>query len=280
MDIAVLGATGTLGRLLSSRLEAAGHTVRRGSRREGVDAVTGVGLDDLLRGVDVVIDSMNTTALSARRARRDFDRIATNVARSALRHDVDRIVCVAIAGAADPSVNRLMGYYQGKAVQERAYRAASVPSTIVHSTQWFELVDQLVWRASLGPLAVLPTMRMALVAASSVADLVVSEAVDPEPPSLRLLADQGPADPRPMTDRGNREIAIRGPEILTGAQAARRIRDGYGSVGGSTSSLIAELPYFGLAVAWNGLIPADALVDDVTLEDWIASRREAAPLQP
>lgn len=76
-----------------------------------------------------------------------------------------------------------------------------------------------------------------------------------------------------MTDRGNRRIAIRGPEVLTGAEAARRIRDGYGSVGGSTAPLITELPYLGLGIARGGLIPADGLVDDVTLEEWIAARR-------
>ena len=37
-----------------------------------------------------------------------------------------------------------MGYYRGKAAQEARYQNAKIPTTIVRSTQWFELAETLV----------------------------------------------------------------------------------------------------------------------------------------
>jgi len=54
---AVAGATGRLGRHIVDRLERDGHDVVAMSRSQGVDLVTGEGLDAALDGVDVVIDA-------------------------------------------------------------------------------------------------------------------------------------------------------------------------------------------------------------------------------
>ena len=52
MRVAVAGATGRIGRLTVAALERAGHEPVRISRGAGVDAYTGNGLDDALRGAD------------------------------------------------------------------------------------------------------------------------------------------------------------------------------------------------------------------------------------
>src|SRR5262249_49606838 len=54
--IAVVGATGRLGRPLADILRARGHRVTAISRALGVDVVTGAGLAAALDGADVVID--------------------------------------------------------------------------------------------------------------------------------------------------------------------------------------------------------------------------------
>jgi 3-phenylpropionate/trans-cinnamate dioxygenase ferredoxin reductase component len=257
MKVTVLGATGTIGTLIVARLHEFGHDVVAASRSSGVDAVTGSGLDEAFTGADAVIDCLNIESMSAVKALEFFTTTAGNVSAAARRAGVGRIVCVSIAGASDPAVNKSYGYYRGKAAQEHAYRSSGLPLTIIHSTQWFELVSTIVQRTTLGPVSVIPTMRMAAVAAESVARLVVEEAA---------RTHDGP---------GIREVAIRGPEIATAAEVARKILAAKGSIGGKSPKKILELPLFGQASAGRGLIPDEAIVDDVTLEQWMAGETEA-----
>lgn len=252
MRITVLGATGTIGTRIAEHLTAAGHEVVRAGRSTGVDASTGEGLDGALAGAEAVVDCVNIETLSSRKAVAFFSTTARNVATAARRAGTGRIVCVSIAGATDPKINRGYGYYRGKAAQEHVYRSSGVPVTLIHSTQWFELIADIVRRTTLGPVAVLPTMKMAAVAADSVARMVVAEAVRDAPAAVH-------------------ELAVRGPEVATGKEIARAILAARGSIDGRQPRVLAELPYFGLAIATGGLIPGDALTDDVTVRDWLKS---------
>ncbi len=275
MRIAILGGRGTLGTLVAGALEQRGHEVAVLGRRDGVDALTGEGLDAALVGVDVVVDALNFQGMSAKKARAFFGGTARTVTAAAARAGVRRVVVVSIAGAADPEVHRRHGYYAGKAEQEAAYLAAATgraaegaPVTIVHSTQWFELVDQMVSMIPLGPAALLPTMRMAAVSAGSVAAFVAATAE-------RDAAD----DTLPVV----RSLAIRGPEVATGAELARTIAAVRGTVGGRRPRVFWELPLFGKAIASGGLVPGGprgeavigaaggvepVTVDPVTVREW------------
>ena len=250
MDIAVLGAAGTLGRHLVTHLETAGHTVRALGRRTGVDALTGDGLAEALQGTDLVVDAISTPSLSSRRAVETHTRAAGNIARAAEQGGARRVLCVSIAGAADPEVHKRFAYYQGKAAQEAVYLDADLPVTLVHSAQWFEIAGLLLSQASLGPVALLPTMRMAPIAADRVAARIARE----------VEVDE---------DSAHRSFVLRGPKELTSAQLVRRILARRGSIDGRSPRLVAELPYLGSAIAGGGLIPADAEVDDMDLEEWL-----------
>lgn len=259
MRMAILGGRGTLGTLVAGALKQRGHDVTVLGRRDGVDALTGEGLDAALAGVDVVVDALNFQGMNATKARSFFGGAARQVSAAAARAGVKRVVVVSISGAADPEVHRRHGYYAGKAEQEAAYVAAATgpaaggaPVTIVHSTQWFELVDQMVSMIPLGPLALLPTMRMAAVSASAVAEFVAATAE----------RDAADASLPPA-----RSVSIRGPEIATGAELARSIATVRGSVGGRRPRVFWELPLFGGAIASGGLIPGGtdgAAVRDVS----------------
>lgn len=257
MDIAVLGSTGTIGRSLSGKLEEAGHTVRRLSRTTGVDARSGRGLDAALEGAEVVVDAVNVQAIRGDRAVSFFTRAAQNIARSAERAGARRVVCVSIAGAARPEVRGAFGYYRGKAAQERAYQDARIPATIIRSTQWFELAEQMAAQASIGPLAVLPTMRMAPLSAHRAARHIVPEVVREDV-------------------AGDRTLAIRGPEEMTTAQLVRRILAARGEIGGRRLRVVTELPYLGRGLAGGGLIPRDGIVDELTLGAWLDGGGAAA----
>ncbi|GAA4474823.1 SDR family oxidoreductase [Enteractinococcus fodinae] len=250
MKIVVLGATGTIGAKITEHLQTTGHEVVQASRSRGVDAATGEGLHDAFTGANAVIDCLNIETLSEKKAVRFFSKTSHNVVRVARRTGLTHVLCVGIAGAADPKVNAANGYYKGKAVQEKIYQASGLPVTVIHSTQWFELIDNLVRRASVGPVTLLPTMRMAPVAADSVA---------------RLVADCAVADP----PSGVQRVAIRGPEITTGVDMAQAILAAHGRVGGRRPRILKQVPFLGKATATGGLIPQDTIVDDITLEAWL-----------
>lgn len=272
MRIVVLGASGTLGSLLVDRLRADGHEVVAASRSTGVDAFTGRGLQEAFAGADAVIDSVSQVSFRAAKAIGFFTTTAGNICAEARRAGVGRLVCVSIAGAADGEVNKGYGYYQGKSAQEHAYRSSGLPVTLIHSTQWFELVPIMLQMTTLGPVAVLPTMRIAAVAADSVARLVAEEAV--RPAGDQATGHDAGREPQVRT------VAIRGPETATAAHVARRMVEALGSVGGKAPRTILEAPLFGRAMAGGGLIPEEGIVDDVTLEEWLERQPKTSPEYP
>jgi len=56
MKIVVIGGRGLIGSKVASKLGAQGHDVIIGSRRSGVDSLTGEGLADAVAGADVLVD--------------------------------------------------------------------------------------------------------------------------------------------------------------------------------------------------------------------------------
>ncbi len=91
MRIAVAGATGVVGRHVVDEVRRAGHDPVPMARALGVDVVTGEGLAEALRGVDVVIDVLSTNVDDGRQG----DRL--------LRDDVDQPVAGGAGGRRTPS---------------------------------------------------------------------------------------------------------------------------------------------------------------------------------
>src|SRR5699024_9890381 len=255
MRITVLGATGTIGSRIADHLQERDHQVQRASRGTGLDAWDAAGLESAFKDSAVVVDCVNVRAISARTSREFFTGTATNIAHAAQSAGVSRVVCVSIAGASDPKVNRLFGYYQGKAAQEQVYQRSAVPTTIVHSAQWFELMDDVVRRATFGPLTVLPTMKMAALAADRAAAIIADDTE------------------RHAGDTNDRTLAVRGPEVATTLQICRAILASRGSIDGRRPRLMTQAPYLGRAIATGGLIPDHALTDDLTLDHWLSGTR-------
>jgi len=172
MKIAVIGATGTIGSKIAAELEKRGHEVVPISRSHGVDVSSLADLSAALTGVDVVIDAINNMIMSSKKAQTAFISTSSNIAQAAADNDVKRIVCVSIAGVENPAVSRGYGYYAGKAAQEKTYQDSAVDTVIIRSTQWFELLDPIVQQVTVGPVSVLPTMKMAPIPADAAAQLV------------------------------------------------------------------------------------------------------------
>ncbi|MEV5169595.1 hypothetical protein AB0L10_00535 [Streptomyces flaveolus] len=77
MKIAVAGGTGLAGRLVVEALRARGHAPVVLSRGQGVDLLSGAGLDAALAGAEAVVDVSNVTTTRGSVSVDFFDRDGT-----------------------------------------------------------------------------------------------------------------------------------------------------------------------------------------------------------
>ncbi|MEU4428006.1 NAD(P)H-binding protein [Actinoplanes sp. NPDC024001] len=166
--IAVAGGTGLIGRMVVGAARRDGHEVRVISRSQGVDLMSGAGLDDALRGVRVVIDAANVTTMSRSKAVEFFGTTTGRLLEAGQRAGVAHHVALSIVG-----IDRVdYGYYEGKRRQEELVTAAPVPWTILRATQFHEFAGQILDRVP-GPVVVVPRMLTQPVAAVEVAGELV-----------------------------------------------------------------------------------------------------------
>lgn len=143
----VTGGTGTLGRLVVTRLRSVGCTVRVLSRHrraagEGIELVTG----DLEtgQGVDAAVDGAEVVVHCAGGPRGD-ELKAVNLVRAAGRAGVRHLVYISVVGAdrvpVVSAVDRAMfSYFAAKRAAERVVAASSLPWTTLRATQFHELM--------------------------------------------------------------------------------------------------------------------------------------------
>lgn len=258
MRTVVLGAGGQVGRQVVDRLRDEGVDVVAASRTTGTDAYRNAGLTDAVTDADVVVDCLNVTTMKAKAAVDFFATTATNVGRAAHAAGA-AVVCLSIANATDPEVNRKFGYYQGKSAQEQAYRRELEPKalTIVASTQWYELAAQMMGTMRLGPLALVPHMRCRPAAAVDVAEVVAREAIT-------AARNETRSEPR--------VIEVAGPDELDLVTVARSIARQQGA-----PRWVAGVRFGGAAIRNGGLVPADPeVVTPTTLPEWVARQYPAS----
>ena len=207
------GGTGVLGRLLVPRLLQRGHAVRVLSRRSDATVVaparvvtgdlrSGAGLDDAVRGVDVVVHAATSPFRQTRRTDVDGSQRLIDALRGG---DVHNVIYVSIVG-----VDRHpMAYYRAKHAAEQVLEKSGLPTTILRATQFHDLVDGMLSRV--GWLPVLPVPR------GFVFQPVDSGEVADE---LARLVDAGPLGRVP--DMGG--PAVRGIKDLTRAWLRARGR--------------------------------------------------------
>lgn len=192
MKIAVAGATGRVGRHVVDVLEGWGHDVVPISRGNGVDVITGTGLDAALAGVECVVDAATGPSADQHEATRFFTTAAANLQQASTQAGVRRIVLVSIIG-----IDRFQGGYNAaKLTHERAMLAGPVPVRILRAAQFHEFVGQLMDWGTQGEVAYLPRMRTQLIAARSVADALADLATGPDAGSVpeAVLEIAGPRE--------------------------------------------------------------------------------------
>lgn len=206
MRIAVVGGTGTVGKYVVMAAEQAGHHVAALSRRVGVDVQTGAGLDAALVGVDVIVDAINVETLSRSKATAVFTESTRRLHRVGAAQGVSRLVTLSIVG-----IDRVpSGYYQAKLAQEAAALDGPLPATIVRATQFHEFPAQAFKRVHLGPIALMPQMRVQPIAARSVGEVLVKVATAPLAETTIEVAGPEPAD---MVDMARETVARLGQRM-------------------------------------------------------------------
>jgi uncharacterized protein YbjT (DUF2867 family) len=243
--IVVLGATGVVGRHTASVAASRGAEVVSAARATGVDAALGTGLDEAFAGAHSVVDLTNVTTLRRGPATEFFSAVAANVQGAASRAGVSHVVVLSIVGVARC---RAFGYYAAKLVHERRHLDGPLGAHVVRATQFHEFPGQLLARATAGPVAFVPALRVQTVAARSVAEVLVDAALGAPP------AGHGP------------DVAGPGPEAalpeLARAVVARR--------GGPRVVSLPVPGEVGRAVRAGALLPApDALLVGPGFDDWL-----------
>ena len=147
MKIVVVGASGLVGSRLVTMLTRDGHDVVAASRRSGVDAVTGEGLAEALRGASVVVDVSNSPSFEDAAVMKFFKTSTHNLLTSEVAAGVRHHVALSVVGT-----GRLLqsGYLRAKFAQEKLIKDASVPYSIVQATQFFEFLGVIADAATHG----------------------------------------------------------------------------------------------------------------------------------
>lgn len=176
MRIAVVGGTGTLGRLVIVELRRRGHDVRvlsRSSPDWPVDLRTGAGLADAVGGCDAVVDASNDDSKQAAQTLVDgVKRLLAAEAAAGVGHHV----CVSIVGCESVQAK----YFATKVAQELAVKDGPVCWSIVRATQFHELVSRSFEQASRWGIVPLPRVRVQPVACEEVA-VTVADVAEGEP---------------------------------------------------------------------------------------------------
>jgi uncharacterized protein YbjT (DUF2867 family) len=256
MRVVVIGGTGQIGSRLVHRLAEHGHDAVAASPSSGVNALTGEGLDEALRGADVVVDVSNSPALEDHAVMRFFTTSTANLLAAGRRAGVQHHLALSVVGS-----DRLpeSGYFRAKVAQEALIRAAPMRSTIIRATQFFEFLGGIADSATDRDTVRLPPALLRPVAADDVASTIERVATGEHSGAVLELA--GPEEAR-LDDFVKR--------VLAAARDPRRV--------------IADpmARYFGASLGERALLPdPGALRGPTSFGTWLEAQssasRQAAP---
>jgi uncharacterized protein YbjT (DUF2867 family) len=247
MKIVVIGGSGLIGSQVVRTLNEHGHDAVAASPSSGVNALTGDGLDEALRGADVVVDVTNSPSFEDAAVLNFFETSTGNLLSAEATAGVRHHVALSIVGAdrADQS-----GYMRAKVAQERLIEGSQVPYTIVRATQFFEFVGAIADEATNGTTIRLSPAFIQPMAASDVAAAVVTA-----------------AEGEPV----NGIVEIGGPEKFRFEEFIRRYLQSTADKREVTSDPDAR--YFGALLDDDTIVPGSgATLYETRLEDWLRSQ--------
>ena len=247
MKIVVIGGTGLIGSQVVTTLKAAGHEVLAASPNTGVNAVTGEGLVEALKGATVVIDVANSPSFADEAAMDFFVRAGRNLAAAEKDAGVSHHVALSVVGT---ELLLDSGYFRAKLAQEELIASAGVPWTLVRATQFFEFVAAIAGAAIVDGVARVTSASIQPIASADVAAKVAEAALAP---------------PR------NGMVEIAGPERLPMVELVKRHFQRLGETHDVRTDDTA--PYFGVVLGGPWLTPTgDAWLSKRRYGDWLAAQ--------
>ncbi|MFC5436935.1 SDR family oxidoreductase [Rhodanobacter umsongensis] len=247
MKILVIGGTGLIGSKVVERLRKRGHEAVPAAPSSGVNTLTGEGLDAAMTGTDVVVDLANSPSFEDKAVMDFFQTSGRNLAAAEKKAGVKHHVALSVVGTGRPAF-ATSGYIRAKMAQEDLIRAAGIPYTIVHSTQFFEFLNGIAGDGSKGQEIHLSSGLMQPIASDDVADAVTDYALG-----------------APV----NGMVEIGGPEKAPLAAWVQRFLAAIGD----SRKVVADpkAPYFGAVLEPDTLLPGDgARLGAQDFQTWFA----------
>ncbi|MGC4071184.1 MAG: SDR family oxidoreductase [Nibricoccus sp.] len=231
MKIVIIGGTGLIGAKLVKNLRQQAHEVVAASPSSGVNAVTGEGLTEALKGAQVVVDVSNAPVWEDKAVLDFFETSSRNLLAAERAAGVKHHVALSVVGTERLQTS---GYFRAKLAQEKLIKESTVPYSIVRATQFFEFVSGIAQSATDGQAVRLPhTLFQPIVSddvAAALADIAVGqplnsllEVAGPEAVHLDDLVGQflrANGDPRTVTTDANARyfgIAVNDQSLTPGA---------------------------------------------------------------
>lgn len=244
LRIVVIGGSGLIGSKLVKILRDGGHDVLAASPSTGVNALTGEGLSEALKGADVVVDVANSPSFEDTAVLDFFETSGRNLLSAEKEAGVKHHVALSVVGT-----ERLLasGYFRAKIVQENLIKASPVPYTIVRATQFFEFVGTIAQGSTQGG-----TVRLS----SALMQPILSDDVS------ATLAHIATADPV------NGMIELAGPEPIRMNELVGRYLTAHGD--GRQVITDDSAGYFGTPVDDRSLTPGEnPRLGQARFGDWL-----------
>lgn len=147
MKIVIIGGTGLIGSKLVNKLRQLNHEVVAASPASGVNTITGEGLNEALKGAQIVVDVSNSPSFEDKAVLEFFQTSTGNLIAAEKIAGVKHHIALSVIGT-----ERLQGsgYFRGKMAQENLIRKSGIPYTILHSTQFFEFAGAIAQSGTVG----------------------------------------------------------------------------------------------------------------------------------
>ncbi len=258
MKIVVIGGSGLIGTKLVNKLREHGHQVVAASPSSGVNALSGEGLAEALKGASVVVDVSNSPSFEDATALKFFETSTHNLLTYEVTAGVRHHVALSVVG-----IERLpeYGYFRAKIAQEKLIKGSSIPHSIIRATQFFEFIGRIADEATEGDTVRLASALIQPMAADDVASAVAGIV---------------------MGTPVNGTVEIAGPEQFRLDELVRRDLAALNDPREVISDPHAR--YFGGELSERTLVPGnDARLSETRFESWLSQPARQIPntsLQP
>jgi uncharacterized protein YbjT (DUF2867 family) len=251
MKIVINGGTGLIGSKTVARLRSGGHEVIAASPQSGFNSVTGEGVAETVKGAQVIVDLSNSPSWEDAAVLEFFQKSTSNLIAAAKANGVKHYIALSVVGTERLQAS---GYFVAKLAQERLIKSSGVPYTIVHSTQFFELLGFLVKAWESGSKVVVPAALIQPISSDDVAE---------------VMAEVALAAPR------NGMFEIAGPERFNIRDLVAEYLAATGDARAVEAS--ADATYSGARLEGTTLVSDDnPRLGKIDFDQWFAARAKAA----